>query len=123
MRAPEAGGWSARLRPVLPRHVLGRESLGVAGEERRLANVGQAQEEHDHALQAHAAAGVGGAAVAERVQVALDLLKVEAVLGRTLLWGGVRGMGSAVGGKRSHAVTSRERMGVLFFSPYAPPAA
>ena len=51
---------------------LGGEALGVAREHRRLADVGQAEEEHDHALETHAAARVREGAVLERVHVRLD---------------------------------------------------
>lgn len=58
---------------------LGREALRVAGEERRFTNVGQAEEEHDNTLQSDATTGVRRTSKTKRVQVALDLLKVEAM--------------------------------------------
>ncbi len=51
---------------------LGEEALGVAREHGRFPNVGQAQEEHDHALQPHAAAAMGQGAMPKAVHVGLN---------------------------------------------------
>ena len=67
------GGWAE----------LGREALGVAREHRRLADVVQAEEEHDHALEPHAAARVREGAILEGVDVRLDGAQVDGrLLGR-----------------------------------------
>lgn len=85
---------------------LGHETLRVAGEEGCLSDVGQTQKQHDNALKANAAAGVGRAAVAERVQVSLDLLKVKAVFPGALLAVGKRsGEGGESIGTCSFAVS------------------
>ena len=63
---------------------LGREPLGVAREQGRLADVVQAQEQHDHALQPHAEAAVRERAVPERVDVRLDGLQRDLVRARAL---------------------------------------
>mmetsp|Transcript_23133 Transcript_23133/g.59104 ORF Transcript_23133/g.59104 Transcript_23133/m.59104 type:complete len:476 (-) Transcript_23133:597-2024(-) len=64
-------------RPTRP-HPLGRQALGVAWEHGGLADVVQAQVQHDHALQAHARAAVGRGAQAEGVDVRRDGLQRHA---------------------------------------------
>ena len=71
---------------------LGGEALGVAREHRRLADVGQTEEEHDHALETHAAARVREGAILEGVHVRLDGAQVD----RRLLGRGARGEHLAV---------------------------
>jgi len=61
-----------------------REALGVAGEEGGLADVVQAQVQHDHTLEANAAASVRRRSVPEAVNVALDVLNVNFMLFCTL---------------------------------------
>ncbi len=51
-----------------------RNALGVAREEGALANVLQAEIQHDETLEAHSASGVRRTAVAKRVNVILDRL-------------------------------------------------
>ena len=63
----------------------GRETLRVAREERRLANVGQSAEEHHDALQSDATARVREGAVFERIDVRLDGRQIDGrLLGRSL---------------------------------------
>mmetsp|Transcript_8208 Transcript_8208/g.23372 ORF Transcript_8208/g.23372 Transcript_8208/m.23372 type:complete len:312 (-) Transcript_8208:98-1033(-) len=67
------------MRSPRPRFPLGREPVGRAREERGLAHVGEAEEEHDDALEADAAAAVRQRAVAEGVDVALDAVHGDLV--------------------------------------------
>mmetsp|Transcript_16109 Transcript_16109/g.40392 ORF Transcript_16109/g.40392 Transcript_16109/m.40392 type:complete len:599 (+) Transcript_16109:180-1976(+) len=60
------------------------QALRVAREEGRLANVVQAAEEHDDALQAHTRAAVRRAAVLERVDVGLDAVERDSPPGGAL---------------------------------------
>ena len=60
------------------------QPLGVPGEHGRLPDVVEAQVEHADTLHADAAAGVGRAAVPERVDVSLDRLDSDAVSRRPL---------------------------------------
>ena len=59
-------GWQGQ------QHCSGREALGVAWEEGGLADVVQAAEQHDDALQAHAKAAVRRRTKLESVYVRLD---------------------------------------------------
>jgi len=55
-----------------PGHGLGSEALRITGEERRLANVVQAQVEHRHSLETNSTAGMWWGTIAEGVDVRLD---------------------------------------------------
>ena len=63
-------------------NALRRQPARVAREHRRLADVGEAEEEHHDALEPDAAAGVGEGAVLERVDVRLDRREVDGRLHR-----------------------------------------
>lgn len=78
---------SAAVTIFIPSHlsrVSGLEALRVAREHRRLADVVEAAVEHHDALEADAAAAVRRRADAERVDVGLDRLDVDAARGRAL---------------------------------------
>jgi len=64
---------------------LWAETQGVAREHAGLANVVQAEEEHDHTLQTDTSATVRGRTIAERLQIRGDVVLRDVALRCTLL--------------------------------------